>query len=46
VRIGLTRNLEVDGEAVDRLVTQLVPAGTGTAPLKSVIVYWGVTARY
>jgi hemolysin activation/secretion protein len=46
VRIGLTRNLEVDGEAVERLVTQLVPANTGTAPLKETILYWGVTARY
>jgi hemolysin activation/secretion protein len=46
VRIGLTRNLEVDGEAVDRLTTRLVPANTGTAPLKELILYWGVTARY
>ncbi len=46
VRIGVTRNLEVDGEAVDRLTTRIVPASTGTAPLKELIVYWGVTARY
>ena len=46
VRIGLTRNLEVDGEAVWRLTTQLEPANTGTAPLGDTIFYWGVTARY
>ncbi len=46
IRIGLTRNLELDGEAVDRLVTQLVPKNTGTAPLKDLSLYWGVTARY
>jgi hemolysin activation/secretion protein len=46
VRVGLTRNLEMDGEAVERLVTQLVPTNTGTAPLKELIFYWGVTARY
>jgi hemolysin activation/secretion protein len=46
IRIGLTRNLEFDGEAVDRLVTQLVPKNTGTAPLKDLSLYWGVTARY
>ncbi len=46
VRIGLTRNLEVDGEAVWRLTTQLEPANTGTAPLTETIFYWGVTARY
>jgi hemolysin activation/secretion protein len=46
VRIGLTRHLEVDGEVADRLVTQLVPAGSGTAPLKELMLYWGVTARF
>jgi hemolysin activation/secretion protein len=46
VRVGLTRNLEMDGEVVERLTTQLVPANTGTAPLKETILYWGVTARY
>jgi hemolysin activation/secretion protein len=46
IRIGLTRNLEVDGEAVYRLTTQLVPKNTGTAPLADTIFYWGVTARY
>lgn len=46
VRVGLTRNLEMDGEAVYRLTTQLAPANTGEAPLKNTILYWGVTARY
>ena len=46
MRVGLTRNLEMDGEAVYRLTTQLAPANTGEAPLKNTILYWGVTARY
>jgi hemolysin activation/secretion protein len=46
VRIGLTRYLEVDGEFVKRLTTQLVPSSDGTAPLKGTMIYWGVTARY
>jgi hemolysin activation/secretion protein len=46
VRVGLTRYLEVDGEFVKRLTTQLAPASYGTAPLKDTMIYWGVTARY
>jgi hemolysin activation/secretion protein len=46
VRIGLTRYLEVDGEFVKRLTTQLAPATYGNAPLKNTMIYWGVTARY
>jgi hemolysin activation/secretion protein len=46
VRIGLTRYLEVDGEFVKRLTTQLAPATDGTAALKGTMIYWGVTARY
>ncbi len=46
IRIGLTRNLETDGEVVERLTTQLAPPNTGTAPLKETILYWGITARY
>jgi hemolysin activation/secretion protein len=46
VRLGITRYLEVDGEAVERLVTQLDPASPSTAPLSNTVIYWGVTARY
>jgi hemolysin activation/secretion protein len=46
VRIGLTRYLEVDGEFVKRLTTQLAPATYGNTPLKNTMIYWGVTARY
>ncbi len=46
VRLGLTRNLELDGEVTHRLVTQLVPGSTSVAPLSDVVIYWGVTARY
>ncbi|WP_297493833.1 ShlB/FhaC/HecB family hemolysin secretion/activation protein [Acidocella sp.] len=46
VRLGLTKNLEMDGEVVERLTTQLEPKVTGTAPLSETVIYWGVTARY
>ncbi len=46
VRLGLTRNLELDGEVTHRLVTQLVPGSTNVAPLSETVIYWGVTARY
>jgi hemolysin activation/secretion protein len=46
VRLGLTRDLELDGEVTHRLTTQLDPAATNVAPLSEVVVYWGVTARY
>jgi hemolysin activation/secretion protein len=46
IRIGLTRYLELDGEFVKRLTTQLEPLDTGTAPLAGTILYWGVTARF
>ncbi|WP_234730786.1 ShlB/FhaC/HecB family hemolysin secretion/activation protein [Acidocella facilis] len=46
VRLGLTRNLELDGEVTHRLVTQLVPGSTHVAPLSETIIYWGVTARF
>ncbi|MGE4481453.1 ShlB/FhaC/HecB family hemolysin secretion/activation protein [Acidocella sp.] len=46
IRLGLTRNLELDGEVTHRLVTQLVPGSTDVAPLSETIIYWGVTARY
>lgn len=46
VRLGLTRNLEMDGEVVERLTTQLEPASTGIAPLSETVIYWGVTSRY
>ena len=46
VRLGLTRDLELDGEVAHRLVTRLAPASTDVAPLSETIIYWGVTARY
>lgn len=46
MRMGLTRDLEFDGEVTRRLVTQLEPASSGVAPLADVMIYWGVTARY
>jgi len=42
VRLGLTSNLEIDGEAVERLTTRLGPG----VPLADTVIYWGVTARY
>ena len=46
VRLGLTRNIELDGEVTHRLVRQLSPASTNVAPLSETVIYWGVTARY
>jgi hemolysin activation/secretion protein len=46
VRLGLTRYLELDGEAVERLTTHLDPASPTTAPVSETVIYWGVTARY
>lgn len=46
VRLGLTRDIELDGEVTHRLVTQLAPASTNVAPLSDTMIYWGVTARY
>jgi hemolysin activation/secretion protein len=46
VRLALTRSIEVDGEAVRRLVTQLAPPSTGVRPLSDTILYWGVTVNY
>jgi hemolysin activation/secretion protein len=46
VRLGLTRYLEMDGEVVERLTTQLEPAATGISPLSGTVIYWGVTSRY
>jgi hemolysin activation/secretion protein len=46
VRVGLTRYLEMDGEFVKRLTTQLAPLSDGVTPLANTIAYWGVTARY
>ncbi len=46
VRLGLTKNLELDGEVAERLTTRLVPAATGIAPLAETVIYWGVTAHY
>jgi hemolysin activation/secretion protein len=46
MRMGLTRNLEFDGEVTRRLVTQLEPASSGIAPLSDIMIYWGVTAHY
>ncbi len=45
-RLGLTRDLELDGEVTHRLVTRLAPASTEVAPLSETTVYWGVTARF
>jgi hemolysin activation/secretion protein len=45
IRFGLTRYIEVDGEAVERLTTRLIP-GASTPPLRQTIVYWGVLGRY
>jgi hemolysin activation/secretion protein len=46
VRLGLTRYVELDGEAVERLTTRLDPASASTAPLSETVIYWAVTARY
>jgi len=46
VRLGLTRYVELDGEAVERLTTRLDPASAATLPLAETVLYWGVTARY
>lgn len=46
VRLGLTRYVELDGEAVERLTTRLNPASPSTLPLAETVLYWGVTARY
>jgi hemolysin activation/secretion protein len=46
VRLGLTKNLELDGELTERLTTQLEPVATGVPPLAETVLYWGVTAHY
>ncbi len=46
VRIGVTRFVELDGEALERLTTRLDPASTTTAPLSETVLYWGATIRY
>jgi hemolysin activation/secretion protein len=46
MRLGLTRNLEFDGEVTRRLVTQLQPVSSGVPPLNDVGLYWGVTAHF
>jgi hemolysin activation/secretion protein len=46
VRLGLTRDLELDGEVTHRLVRQLDTAASNVAPLSETVIYWGVTARY
>lgn len=46
VRLGLTRYVEIDGEAVERLTTRLDPGSPGILPLSETVIYWGVTARY
>ncbi|HET9147297.1 MAG TPA: ShlB/FhaC/HecB family hemolysin secretion/activation protein [Acetobacteraceae bacterium] len=46
IRIGLTRRLEFDVEALHRFATRLVPLGSGVAPLAGMAIYWGVLARY
>jgi len=46
VRLGLTRYVEIDGEAVERLTTRLDADSPTTLPLSETVIYWGVTARY
>lgn len=46
LRLGLTRFLELDVEAVHRITTQLTPKADGIAPLSETAIYWGVVARY
>jgi hemolysin activation/secretion protein len=46
IRLGLTRNVELDGEAVHRLTTNLAPGAPKILPLSETVIYWGVTARY
>jgi hemolysin activation/secretion protein len=46
VRLGFTKNLEMDGEVTERITTQLAPSATGIPPLAETVVYWGVTAHY
>jgi hemolysin activation/secretion protein len=46
VRLGLTRALELDGEVVRRLTTQLTPAANGVPALADTVLYGGITATY
>lgn len=46
VRLGLTRFVEIDGEAVKRLTTNLNPLSRTTLPVSETVFYWGVTVRY
>jgi hemolysin activation/secretion protein len=46
IRLGVTQNLEVDGEFVHRLTPQLDAGNPTSVPLSKDVLYWGVTARY
>jgi hemolysin activation/secretion protein len=46
IRLGLTKNLELDGEVTERLTTQLTPASNAVPALAEVVTYWGVTAHF
>jgi len=46
VRLGITQQIEIDGEMDKRLVTQLDAADPNNPPLSGTAIYWGATVRY
>jgi hemolysin activation/secretion protein len=46
VRLGITKSVELDGEFVHRLTTQLDRANPSNPLLSGNVIYWGATARY
>jgi hypothetical protein len=46
VRLGITQQIEIDGEMDKRLVTQLDAADPNNPPLSGTAIYWGATIRY
>jgi hemolysin activation/secretion protein len=46
VRLGITQQIEIDGEFDKRLVTQLDAADPNNPPLSGTAIYWGATVRY
>lgn len=46
VRLAITPRVEIDGEYVRRLTTQLDAANPTNPALSENVIYWGVTVRY
>ncbi len=46
VRLAVTPHVEIDGEYVHRLTTQLDAANPTNPALSENVIYWGITARY